>query len=125
MRPRARADYAAFHAVSALHLANGIIFFKSRPIDSPFHQNFIRTGRLPVQYAKMILTRLFHDRQLGDDGLPTSITHRQASQAIEDAVQLIISHSQRTESMNPRIPQTKPAITDLNVYYATAVVVTG
>jgi len=72
-----RAYYAAFHAVSALHLAEGNAFSSHAQLIGRFNKDFVRTGRLPLEYAR-ILTRLFQDRQLGDYGAPASISHEQA-----------------------------------------------
>jgi uncharacterized protein (UPF0332 family) len=83
-----RAYYAAFHAVSALHLAEGNAFSSHAQLIGRFNKDFVRTGRLPVEYAR-ILTRLFQDRQLGDYGAPASISQEQAQQDINDARRLI------------------------------------
>jgi len=83
-----RAYYAAFHAVSALHLANGNAFSSHAQLIGRFNKDFVRTGRMPAAFAR-ILTRLFQDRQLGDYGAPASISPEQARQDIDDARQLI------------------------------------
>lgn len=83
-----RAYYAAFHAVSALHLADGNAFSSHAQLIGRFNKDFIRTGRMPTAFAK-VLTRLFQDRQLGDYGAPASISSGQAQQDIDDARQLI------------------------------------
>ena len=83
-----RAYYAAFHAVSALHLADGNAFSSHAQLIERFNKDFVRTGRMPTAFAK-ILTRLFQDRQLGDYGAPASISPEQARQDIDDARQLI------------------------------------
>ena len=83
-----RAYYAAFHAVSALHLAQGNAFSSHAQLIGRFNKDFIRTGRLPAEFAR-ILTRLFQDRQLGDYGAPASVSQEQARQDINDARRLI------------------------------------
>lgn len=83
-----RAYYAAFHAVSALHLANGNAFSSHAQLIGRFNKDFVRTGRMSAVFAR-ILTRLFQDRQLGDYGAPASISYGQAQQDIDDARQLI------------------------------------
>ena len=83
-----RAYYAAFHAVSALHLAQGNAFSSHAQVIGRFNKDFIRTGRLPAEFAK-ILTRLFQDRQLGDYGAPASVSPEQARHDINDARRLI------------------------------------
>ena len=83
-----RAYYAAFHAVSALHLAQGNAFSSHAQLIGRFNKDFIRTGRLPAEFAR-ILTRLFQDRQLGDYGAPASVSPEQAQQDIIDSRRLI------------------------------------
>ncbi len=83
-----RAYYAAFHAVSALHLADGNAFSSHAQLIGRFNKDFVRTERMPAVFAK-ILTRLFQDRQLDDYGAPASISPGQAQQDIDDARQLI------------------------------------
>lgn len=83
-----RAYYAAFHAVSALHLADGNAFSSHAQLIGRFNKDFVRTGRMPTAFSK-VLTRLFQDRQLGDYGAPASISPEQARQDIDDALQLI------------------------------------
>jgi uncharacterized protein (UPF0332 family) len=83
-----RAYYAAFHAVSALHLADGNAFSSHAQLIGRFNKDFVRTGRMPTAFAK-VLTRLFQDRQLGDYGAPASVSPEQARQDIDDARQLI------------------------------------
>ena len=85
-----RAYYAAFHAVSALHLAQGNAFSSHAQLIGRFNKDFIRTGRLPAEFART-LTRLFQDRQLGDYGAPASVSPEQARQDISDARRLIAS----------------------------------
>jgi uncharacterized protein (UPF0332 family) len=85
-----RAYYAAFHAVSALHLADGNAFSSHAQLIGRFNKDFVRTRRMPTAFAR-ILTRLFQDRQLGDDGAPASISPAQARQDIDDARQLIVA----------------------------------
>jgi uncharacterized protein (UPF0332 family) len=82
-----RAYYAVFHAVSALHLANGNTFSSHAQLIGRFNKDFVRTGRLPAEFTK-IVTRLFQDRQLGDYALD-SISLEQAAQDIDDARRII------------------------------------
>ena len=82
-----RAYYAVFHAVSALHLANGNTFSSHAQLIGRFNKDFVRTGRLPAEFTK-IVTRLFQDRQLGEYALD-SISLEQAAQDIDDARRII------------------------------------
>ena len=69
-------------------LADGNAFSSHAQLIGRFNKDFVRTGRMPTDFAK-ILTRLFQDRQLGDYGAPASISPEQARQDIDDARQLI------------------------------------
>ena len=82
-----RAYYAVFHAVSALHLANGNTFSSHAQLIGRFNKDFVRTGRLPAEFTK-IVTRLFQDRQLGEYALD-SISLELAAQDIDDARRII------------------------------------
>lgn len=82
-----RAYYAVFHAISALHLANGNAFSSHAQLIGRFNKDFVRTGRLSAEFTK-IVTRLFQDRQRGDYALAT-ISSEQAALDIEDARRLI------------------------------------
>ena len=95
-----RAYYAAFHAVSALHLAQGNAFSSHAQLIGRFNKDFIRTGRLPAEFAR-ILTRLFQDRQLGDYGAPASVSQEQARQDINDARRLIAAIHNALAPGNP------------------------
>jgi len=83
-----RAYYAAFHAVSVLHLASGNSFSSHAQLIGRFNKDFVRTGLFDPVFTR-ILTRLFEDRQLGDYDAAGNFEHAQAAQDIADAQALI------------------------------------
>lgn len=60
-----RIYYAAYYAVSALLLKNQLSFKKHTGVRSAFHQKFIKTNLLDIQWGKAY-DRFFEDRQEGD-----------------------------------------------------------
>ncbi|MBK1646816.1 DNA-binding protein [Thiocapsa imhoffii] len=83
-----RAYYAAFHAISALHLAAGNTFSSHAQLIGRFNKDYVRTG-IFVPSLTRILTRLFEDRQLGDYEPISTVTSEQAQQDIADAHEII------------------------------------
>jgi uncharacterized protein (UPF0332 family) len=83
-----RAYYAVFHAISAVHLANGNTFSSHAQLIGRFNKDFVRTGLFAPEFTR-IVTRLFQDRQLGDYDATTAIPDTQARQDIDDAHRLI------------------------------------
>lgn len=53
-----RAYYAAFHAISALHLSQGNTFSSHAQLIGRFNRDFVRTGLFPPELTR-IMTRLF------------------------------------------------------------------
>ena len=60
-----RLYYAAYYAVSALMLANGITATSHAGTKTMLSLHFVRTGQLDVEHGKTFLT-LFENRQSGD-----------------------------------------------------------
>lgn len=60
-----RLYYAAFCAVSALLMENNLSFKKHSGVRSAFHQHFIKTGLIDIEWGKLY-DQLFEDRQEGD-----------------------------------------------------------
>ncbi|MEK9136626.1 MAG: HEPN domain-containing protein [Bacteroidota bacterium] len=60
-----RIYYAAFYAASAALLDRQTTFKKHSGVRAAFHQRFIKSGLLDVQWGKFY-DRLFEDRQEGD-----------------------------------------------------------
>ncbi len=83
-----RAYYAAFHAVSALHLAAGNSFSSHAQVIGRFNKDFVRSGLFAARFTR-ILTRLFEDRQLGDYEAAAEIGPTQAAQDVADAQALV------------------------------------
>jgi uncharacterized protein (UPF0332 family) len=83
-----RAYYAAFHAVSALHLQAGNSFSSHAQVIGRFNKDFVRTGLFDPVFTRT-LTRLFEDRQQGDYDATAAMTPAQAAKDIADARALI------------------------------------
>jgi uncharacterized protein (UPF0332 family) len=83
-----RAYYAAFHAVSALHLSQGNAFSSHSQVIGRFNKDFVRAGLFPGRFTR-IITRLFEDRQSGDYDVIGCITEAEARQDLEDASELV------------------------------------
>ncbi len=83
-----RAYYAAFHAVSALHLAAGNSFSSHAQLIGRFNKDYVRTSLFAPVFTRT-LTRLFEDRQLGDYDAAAAITPERAAQDIADAQALV------------------------------------
>lgn len=83
-----RAYYAAFHAISALHLSNGQAFSSHAQSIGRFNKDFVKTEIFPKEFTA-ILTRLFEDRQSGDYDLSGLVTAEDASRDIDDAKRLL------------------------------------
>lgn len=60
-----RLYYACFHAIQALLIANGFSCHTHAGTIAEFGKNFIRTGKIPVEYGRFI-SRLEQLREKGD-----------------------------------------------------------
>ncbi len=83
-----RAYYAAFHAISALHLSRGNTFSSHAQLIGRFNKDFVRTGVFPPEFTRVV-TRLFEDRQVGDYDAMAEITGDQSTQDVADARRLV------------------------------------
>jgi uncharacterized protein (UPF0332 family) len=79
-----RAYYAAFHAVSALHLERGNAFSSHAQAIGRFNKDFVRSEIFPREFTA-ILTRLFEDRQSGDYDVAGAISEEEARRDVSDA----------------------------------------
>lgn len=79
-----RAYYAAFHAISALHLSKGQVYSSHAQSIGRFNKDFVKTEISPKEFSA-ILTRLFEDRQSGDYDLSGLVTAEDARRDVEDA----------------------------------------
>lgn len=70
-----RAYYAAFHAVSALHLSHGNSYSSHAQTIGQFNKEFVRTGLFPREFATT-LARLFEDRQSGDYDILSAVSEQ-------------------------------------------------
>jgi len=83
-----RAYYAAFHAISALHLSQGNTFSSHAQSIGRFNKDFVRTGIFPIEFTA-ILTRLFEDRQSGDYDLSGLVSAEEANRNVKDARRML------------------------------------
>lgn len=83
-----RAYYAAFHAISALHLSRGNTFSSHSQLIGRFNKDYVRTGLFPPEFTR-IMARLFEDRQSGDYDIAPSITQDEARQDVNDARKIV------------------------------------
>ena len=60
-----RLYYAAFHALSAMALADGKVFGKHQGIISYFHADCVRTGRFEKRFGRVV-QKAFEDRTEAD-----------------------------------------------------------
>lgn len=83
-----RAYYAAFYAASALLLADGKAFRSHRGVLALLHQDYVKTGRLPVEMGR-IISMLSDLRSVGDYGGAAHVSHAEAHVALGEAQQLL------------------------------------
>lgn len=83
-----RAYYAAFHAISALHLSRGNAFSSHAQVIGRFNKDFVRAGVFPSTFTAT-LTRLFEDRQSGDYDLVGVITEEEARNDVNEARRIL------------------------------------
>ncbi len=83
-----RAYYAVFYAAAALLIHEGINFKKHTTVIAIIHKEFIKTGKLDVQYGKN-LNWLFELRGVGDYGVTTHVSSTDAHNAIQVAEDFI------------------------------------
>jgi uncharacterized protein (UPF0332 family) len=83
-----RAYYAAFHAVTALHLSRGNAYTSHGQVIGRFNKDFVKTGILPGTFTR-ILTRLFEDRQSGDYDVADALSQEDAERDVADAREIV------------------------------------
>lgn len=83
-----RAYYAMFHAASALLFRQGIIRRKHTGVISAFGENFVKTGLIEPEYAKM-LTQAFDSRLDSDYDLIFSIARIPVEEIVANAVKFV------------------------------------
>jgi len=98
-----RAYYAAFHAVSAVHLSRDNTYSSHAQLIGRFNKDFVKTGLFPQEYTR-ILARLFEDRQAGDYDVVGTMTEAEARQDVEDAEKIVAAIADYLESAEPTEP---------------------
>ena len=83
-----RAYYAAFYAMEAALLAEGVTCSTHGGVIASFSQRFIKTTILPLEFGAKT-ARLFRERQIGDYEFDVSVTRPDAEQDLESAVALV------------------------------------
>jgi hypothetical protein len=83
-----RAYYAAFHAVSALHLSRDNTFSSHAQLIGRFNKDFVKTGLFPQDFTRT-LARLFEDRQTGDYDVTGTMAEEEARKDVEDAKEIV------------------------------------
>ena len=83
-----RAYYAAFHAITALHLLRGNTFASHGQVIGRFNKDFVKTGVFPPRFTK-ILARLFEDRQSADYDIRGAVTQEEARQDVNDSREIV------------------------------------
>ena len=83
-----RAYYAAFHAVSALHLSKENSYSSHSQVIGQFNKQYVKPGAFSKE-CTLILTRLFEDRQSADYDVIGALGKDDAQQDVADAAKLI------------------------------------
>lgn len=83
-----RAYYAAFHAASAVLMADGKTFRKHGGLLAAVHRDLVRPGAVPVETGRW-LTWLYEIRAVGDYGETIHVGEKEARTALERAEQLL------------------------------------
>lgn len=83
-----RAYYAAFHAVTAILLTEGLSAETHRGLLNLFGLHFIKTGKLNKRFGRY-LANLKDDRESGDYEAFSSIDKETAKNALKEATELV------------------------------------
>jgi uncharacterized protein (UPF0332 family) len=83
-----RAYYAAFHAVTALHLSRGNAYSSHGQVIGRFNKDFVKTGVFPDTFTR-ILTRLFEDRQSADYDVADTLSQEDAERDVADSREIV------------------------------------
>jgi uncharacterized protein (UPF0332 family) len=79
-----RAYYAAFYAVTAALLSEGIESSKHSGVIASVHQRLVKTGKIDKEQGRM-LNWLFESRSVGDYGATVHVSQKDAERAIQGA----------------------------------------
>jgi uncharacterized protein (UPF0332 family) len=83
-----RSYYAMFYATETVLLTKNLSFSKHKAVISAFGKEFVRTNLMP-QSLHQYLRNAFKLRQLGDYGLPGSVSEKKAQILIEQTKEFI------------------------------------
>jgi uncharacterized protein (UPF0332 family) len=83
-----RSYYAMFYATETVLLTKNLSFSKHKAVISTFGKEFVRTNLMP-QSLHQYLRNAFKLRQLGDYGLPGSVSEKKAQILIEQTKEFI------------------------------------
>ncbi len=83
-----RAYYAAFYAMEAAILTQGVTCSTHGGVLTTFSERFIKTGKLPAEFGAKA-ARLFRERQIGDYEFDVSVMGRDAEQDVAVAVEVM------------------------------------
>ncbi len=83
-----RAYYAAFYALTAVLLAEGLPFRKHGGAITSFHRHFVKTERLPESFGRD-LRLLYELRLVGDYGETRHVPESEARKAISTAERFV------------------------------------
>lgn len=79
-----RAYYAAYHAMTAMLASQDLVFSSHAQTIGAFNREFIKTGKLPAEFAKMT-QNLFASRQTGDYDTSSWTDRETAEERLLDA----------------------------------------
>ena len=83
-----RAYYAAFYAMEAALLTQGVTCSTHGGVLTTFSERFIKAGTLPVEFGAKA-ARLFRERQIGDYEFDVSVTDPDAKQDVAAAADMV------------------------------------
>ena len=83
-----RAYYAAFYAMEAALLTQGVTCSTHGGVLATFSERFIKTGVLPSDFGSKA-ARLFRERQIGDYEFDVSVTGPDAEQDVAAATHIV------------------------------------
>jgi uncharacterized protein (UPF0332 family) len=83
-----RAYYAAFYAMEAALLTQGVTCSTHGGVLMTFSERFIKTGVLPATFGA-IAARLFRERQIGDYEFDVSVSCSDAEQDVAAAADMV------------------------------------
>jgi len=83
-----RAYYAAFYAMEAALLTQGVTCSTHGGVLATFSERFIKTGSLPSDFGSKA-ARLFRERQIGDYEFDVSVTAPDAEQDVAAAADIV------------------------------------